>query len=175
MSDYKNQLTLAMDKLAAREETIFVGYGLRKGRANGTLVNVPESKLFETPVAENLMVGMAIGLSLRGRLPVVYLERFDFVMNAMDAIVNHLDKLQTLSSGRYCPGVILRIVVGGMERPLFTGPTHVQDFTTPLNFMVAFPVVNLLVAPSIAFHYAQADRIARTGTSTALVEYRDRF
>ena len=90
---YKEEITSAMDMLAADPRVRFVGYGVRYGgKAMGTLKNVPEAQLVETPVAENLMVGIAIGMALRGLRPVVFIERFDFIMNAMDAIVNHLEK-----------------------------------------------------------------------------------
>ena len=61
---YRDELTLAMDNLAADKATRFIGYGVKiGGRALGTLKNVPDAQLIETPVAENLMVGLATGLS----------------------------------------------------------------------------------------------------------------
>jgi pyruvate/2-oxoglutarate/acetoin dehydrogenase E1 component len=119
-----------MESLAADPLVRFVGYGVRiGGRAQGTLKNVPDSQLIEMPVAENLMVGFAIGLALKGLKPVVFIERFDFILNALDAIVNHLDKIETISRGEFKPAMILRIVVGNKSKPLFTGETHTQDFT----------------------------------------------
>src|SRR5579871_6790066 len=109
---YKEALTAAMDQLALDPTVRFVGYGLLHGRAAGTLKNVPVAQIVETPVAENLMVGLAIGMSLRGLRPVVYIERMDFILNALDAIVNHLDKIGGMSHGQFNPAVILRVVVG---------------------------------------------------------------
>lgn len=170
---YKQELTLAMESLASDPLARFVGYGVRiGGRALGTLKNVPDHQLIETPVAENLMVGLAIGMALKGLKPVVFIERFDFILNCLDGIVNHLDKLETLSSGEFAPHIILRIVVGNKEKPLFTGSTHCQDFTEALKRLVTFPVItlrdqNLIQAQYKAAH-AHLDR-----HSTALVEYKD--
>jgi len=169
---YKDELTAAMDALAADPLVLFVGYGVKIGRAMGTLKNVQDSQLIEMPVAENLMVSFAIGLSLKGLKPVVFIERFDFILNAMDAIVNHLDKIGEISHGEFTPTVILRIVVGNRDKPLFTGKTHTQDFSYGLRQFVKFPVIQLVHPNEITWRYKLAHQTLGN-TSTALVEYKD--
>src|SRR5438477_13169810 len=129
---YKEALTAAMDELARDPMIRFIGYGVSIGKAMGTLKNVPDSQLIEMPVAENLMVGFAIGLALKGLKPVVFIERFDFILNALDAVVNHLDKIGDISRGEFRPTIILRVVVGNRQKPLFTGETHTQDFSVAM-------------------------------------------
>lgn len=171
---YKDALTGAMDILAADPLIRFVGYGVTVGKAMGTLKNVPDSQLIEMPVAENLMASFAIGLSLMGLKPVVFFERFDFVLNALDAIVNHLDKINDISYGEFTPTVVLRIVVGNRQKPLFTGKTHTQDFSAALRHLVKFPVHQLVEAHEIEHHYLRAlDNFGKE--STALIEYKDRM
>jgi pyruvate/2-oxoglutarate/acetoin dehydrogenase E1 component len=138
----------------------------------GTLKNVPDSQLIEMPVAENLMVSFAIGLSLKGLKPVVFIERFDFILNALDAIVNHLDKIADISHGEFKPTMILRIVVGNRDKPLFTGRTHTQDFSYGLRQFVSFPVIQLVQSQEIAFQYKSAHAFLDR-RSTALIEYKD--
>lgn len=162
-----------MNALACDPATRFVGYGLRHGRAMGTLASVPDEQIVETPVAENLMAGVAIGLALTGLKPVVYFERADFLLNALDAIVNHLDKAATLSRGVFKPAVILRITVGNREKPLFTGPPHVQDFFQPLNRMVTFPVRAITCAEEAISIYDHCRFDQDNGVSTAVFEYKD--
>lgn len=172
--NYKFQLTAAMTSLACDPATRFVGYGLRRGRAMGTLSSVPDSQIIETPVAENLMMGVAIGLSLRGLKPVVYFERADFLLNAMDAIVNHLAPARTLSRGEFSPAVILRVTVGNKTKPLFTGPVHTQDFSHALGCMAPdIDVHGLHRADVIAGYYGLAREQQDAGHSTALFEYKD--
>ena len=118
---YKDELTKANIKLAQNPKVRFIGYGLKKGRALGTLKEVADSQIIEMPVAENLMMGFAIGLSLKGYLPVVFIERMDFLLNAMDAMVNHLDKIAKISHGEFHPKVIIRCIVGNTKKPLYTG------------------------------------------------------
>jgi len=172
-ANYKNELRFAMEELAQDPKVRFIGYGVRiGGKALGTLKNVPDWQLIEMPVAENLMVGFAIGLSLKGFKPVVFIERFDFIWNASDAIVNQLDKIDKISGHEFNPTVILRIVVGNRHKPLFTGETHTQDYTSALRNAVLFPVIKLTTAEQIRRQYKNAYRDLGK-FSTALVEYKD--
>lgn len=172
---YKDELRRAMTMMGQDPNTVFIGYNVGcGGKANGTLVDVPQEKLIETPVAENLMVGMAVGMALQGRKPVVYIERFDFILNASDAIVNHLDKILTLSGGQFNPTAIIRVLVGGTKNPLFTGPTHTQDFTEAFKKLVSFPVIQLTSAVHLYDAYERAFE-ALCHHSTMLVEYRDLY
>lgn len=135
---YKNAITQAMTEIG-NINSVFIGYNVTNGNAMGNLVNVSDDKKIETPVAENLMAGLAIGMSFEGYKPVVYYERHDFMLVAADAIVNHINYIERISHGEYkCP-VILRTVVadGG---PFYSGPTHSQDFTEGFRKMVSFPI-----------------------------------
>lgn len=163
-----------MTELAKDERVCFVGYNVRYGRAAGTL-DVKEEQLFEMPLAENLMAGAAIGMSLDGRIPILYFERMDFILCALDAIVNHLDKLNKLSEGIHQPACIIRCVVGNSVSPLFTGITHTQNFAKALREMVSFPVRELHVKGQIATEYASAYRSAKAGISTLLIDFKDNW
>jgi transketolase C-terminal domain/subunit len=170
---YRSELTAAMTALAQDTQNRFVGYGLTRGRAMGTIPAEAAPQIIETTLAENHMVGFATGLSLMGRLPVVYFERADFLLHAADAIVNHLDKIAQLSRGRFTPAVIIRVTVGNSLKPLFTGITHTRDYARSFGSMVGFPVQVLFNAADIAPRYAAARKRQLAGVSTMLVEYKD--
>lgn len=170
---YKDALIEANTKLANNNKVRFIGYGLKKGRALGTLKNVGDLQIVEMPVAENLMAGFAIGLSLKEYVPVVFIERIDFILNALDAIVNHLDKLKAISREEFMPAVIFRCVVGNSSKPLYTGITHVQDFSNAIREMVSFPVIQLNETEDIEVEYSKAIGLQKSGISTILVEYKD--
>ena len=173
MSEYKDTITAAMTELGRDPRTRFIGYGVSRGRAMGTLSGVPADRLVETPVAENLMCGLATGMALAGLLPIVYYERFDFVLNAADAIVNHLDKVEAISSGEFSAGVIIRVTVGNRAKPLFTGATHVQDLTSAFQAMLKMPVVSLTNAQDVRTWYELSATRMLAGQSTMLVEHKD--
>lgn len=168
---YKEALTQANSRLAGDKKIRFIGYGVAKGRALGTLKQVSASQIVETPVAENLMIGLAIGMSLKGLKPVVFIERMDFILNALDSIVNHLDKINAISGGEFSPAAIIRVIVGNKNKPLYTGVTHVQDHSAALRQLVSFPVVE--VKDAVAEAYAAAAARQDRGISTILVEYKD--
>lgn len=170
---YKNALIEANTNLARDDKYRFIGYGLSKGRALGTLVNVSARQIIEMPVAENLMAGLGIGLSLKGYFPVVFIERMDFLLNSLDAIVNHLDKIKSLSNNEFSPACIIRCVVGNKSKPLYTGSTHTQDFTEAMRNLVQFPVIQLRKTEDVLGSYAIADTNLRSGISTILVEFKD--
>ncbi len=172
---YKDAITAAMTAIGADPLARFVGYGVRYGRAAGTLADIAEPQLVETTVAENLMAGLATGMALTGLRPVVFFERFDFVLNAADAIVNHLDKVGRISRGEFSAGVILRVVVGNMAKPLFTGETHTQCFARPFSEMLEMPVVQLTRAEAIGDVYRSAHDAMARGESTMVVEYKDLY
>ena len=177
---YKEAITAANTALAADPRVVFLGYGITKGHALGTLKAVRPLQLVETPVAENLMMGMATGLSLRGRIPVVYIERCDFLLNALDALLNHLVKIRAISVGQFAPAAIVRVMIGNREKPLFTGPTHTQDYSDGLGVMLmdksnACDSWHLDAGADIAAIFAQAKTNAERGITTLIWEYKDRY
>jgi len=170
---YKEALTQAMTDLARDPGVCFIGYGVKYGRAMGTLRDVSEAQLIETTVAENLMVGLAHGLALAGRKPVVFIERMDFLLNAADALVNHLDKTVKISGGEFRAGVIIRCVVGNKRKALFTGETHTQNFASAFSEMLVMPVCELPDAETVTDIFKQAHAAIGDGESTLPVEFKD--
>lgn len=171
---FKAELTKAMDYLAADKRTRFIGYGLRSGKALGTLANVPAAQIVETTVAENLMMGMAVGMSLAGLRPVVYFERLDFIMNAMDALINHLDKIAHESGEEFTPAVIIRATVGNKKKPLFTGSTHCGDYGQAVWKAASnLELAELTNPEAVMPNYEVAFEQQEQGQSMLLVEYKD--
>lgn len=177
MSTYKSEIDRAMQTLAADSAVCFVGYNLcpAGGNAGGSLKSVSEDQIFEMPLAENLMSGAAIGLALDGRIPVLWFERADFLFCGMDAIVNHLNQLSTLSQGQHNPGVIIRVCIGNKLAPLFTGPTHTQDPYEAMLKLVQFQVLRIQKIRNIETFYRWALEAAKKGKSTLIFEEKDRY
>jgi pyruvate/2-oxoglutarate/acetoin dehydrogenase E1 component len=171
---YREAITQEMTDLGRDPECVIVGYGLQNGKgAMGTLLGVSDAQLIEFTVAEGLMVSAAIGLALAGRKPLVYIERADFIFNAMDAIVNHLDKLAQISRREFRPGVIIRVTIGNKRKPLFTGPTHTNDPTDALATLLRMPVIKVLDAEEVRHAYAIARERQTDGKSTIIFELKD--
>ena len=137
---YKESMIQSMTDLG-KEGAIFIGYNVLYGNAIGTLAGVPNEQKLETPVAENLMTGLAIGMSFEGFLPVIYFERHDFMLVAADAIINHIDKIERLSHGEFKVPILIRAVTADAG-PFYSGITHSQDFTKMFESVLSFPVVD---------------------------------
>src|SRR3989338_4734923 len=106
---YKDAIMKSMEMLAQDPRTIFIGYNVSYGsRGYGTFYNIPRERCIETPVAENLMTDLAIGTALAGLKPLLFFERHDFMLNALDALINHLDKVERISGGQFKAPVIIR-------------------------------------------------------------------
>ena len=136
---FNEAVTEAMSSLGEKEDTIFLGYnvGSNFGNAMGNFQNVKDNKKIETPVAENLMSSLGMGLSLEGYRPIVYFERHDFMMVAMDSLVNHVSQIERISHGDFKSPVIFRTVVAD-EGPFYSGPTHSQNFTELFKNIFSF-------------------------------------
>lgn len=169
---YRDHISDAMKDMAKEPRTVVVGYN---STAGGTCDCFNLERRFEMPLAENLMAGAAIGMSLDGLLPIVWFERADFLFCAMDAIVNHADKLADLSDGMHKPGIIFRVAVGNRFTPLYSGPTHTQDPMKGMIDLVSFRLTALRWKTSIGREYQQALADARAGRCTMLFEYRDMY
>lgn len=153
---YQDIVKKEMDQLACDDKVVFIGYNILHGsKSYGTLKDVPYEKLIETPVAENLMAGLAIGLAIEGFKPVLFYERHDFMLIALDAIINHIDKIEQMSHQEFkCP-LIIRAIVGS-TKPLYPGPQHLQDFSELFKKMLHFPVYDCKTGEDLQKAYKEA-------------------
>lgn len=171
---YKEALTRAMTQLGTDPLVRFCGYGLTVNRHKGSFAGVLENQVKEFTVAEGLMTSAAIGMSLCGLKPVVFFERADFLWNAMDAIVNHLDACEIISKGEFRPTAILRIVVGNQNKPLYTGHTHTRNNAESLKRAVRFPVWTVKTPEEVTVAYEMAMKNLHIH-STAIFELKDLY
>jgi pyruvate dehydrogenase E1 component beta subunit len=169
---YYDGLREAMKRLSSHPDTVFVGQSVAYGgqAASGTFKDVPREKLLEFPVAEDFQLGFCCGLALGGKIPICFYPRMDFLILAMNQLVNHLDNAQYLW-GRNLH-VIIRVGVGG-KRPLNAGPQHTKDHTRALRLMLHNTSIHILrAANSIQRHYELALLRPRPHI---LVEYMERY
>lgn len=167
---YKDAIVQSMTELGDAG-AIFIGYNVAYGDAMGTLKNVPKEQKLETPVAENLMAGLAIGMSFEGFTPVLYYERHDFMLVAADAIINHIDKIERISHGEFKVPVIIRAVTADAG-PFYSGITHSQDFTNMFRSAVSFPVIDSVTGSDVL----KAVRGAKeSGRPMMLIERKSRY
>jgi pyruvate/2-oxoglutarate/acetoin dehydrogenase E1 component len=169
---YKDELIRSMKWLGEKDNTLFLGQAtLFSGHAiSGTLTKIPKEKLIELPVMEEVQMGMCTGLSLEGYVPISIYPRFNFMMLAINQLVNHMDKMKEMSKGMLVPKVIVRVAVGA-RKPLNGGSQHTQDFTESIKHMLTDTVLVELTEPEQVFSTFE-DAYNRDG-STVVVEWGD--
>ncbi|MFB5281279.1 alpha-ketoacid dehydrogenase subunit beta [Peribacillus sp. Hz7] len=72
-----------------------------------------EERVFDTPLAESGIGGLAVGLSLQGFRPVPEIQFFGFVYEVIDSISGQLARMRYRSGGRYNAPVTIRSPFGG--------------------------------------------------------------
>jgi pyruvate dehydrogenase E1 component beta subunit len=72
-----------------------------------------EDRVFDTPLAESGIGGLAVGLALQGFRPVPEIQFFGFVFEVMDSIAGQLARMRYRSGGRYSSPVTIRSPFGG--------------------------------------------------------------
>ena len=173
---YSDELSRAMEYLGDHPNTIFLGQAVTSpGTAmTNTLNAVSKSKLREMPVAEEMQLGIAIGLALDGWVPICIFPRWNFLLLAFNQLVNHLDKIVDFSNGGYRPKVIIRTSIGSIK-PLHPQSQHVGDFTDPVREMCKNIDVVRLKEPTDIFPAFELALERVDGKSTLLVEYGDYY
>lgn len=171
---YKNELIKSMSYLAKKKDTIFLGQSVSySGNAiYNTLFEVPLKKKIELPVFEDVQMGMSIGMALNGNVVITCFPRFDFLICAMNQLVNHLDKIRQMSRGEMKPKVLIRTSVGS-KNPLDGGPQHTQNYTTEMKKILSEVKVVVLNKPEIIFTAFKKAYEDKKSHSYLFVEYGD--
>jgi len=165
-----------MEWLARDPRTVFIGQAVEvPGTAmSNTVKDIPIARRIELPVAEELQMGMSIGLALQGQVPVSIYPRWNFLLLAANQLVNHLDKLGVMSNGGYQPRLIIRTSIGS-QRPLHPQFQHIGDFTESLRLMCTTVEVVRLDEPRQFSPAYERALLRDDGRSTLLVEWGDYY
>jgi pyruvate/2-oxoglutarate/acetoin dehydrogenase E1 component len=68
-------------------------------------------RVIDTPVSESACTGAAVGAALAGMKPIVVHPRMDFMLYAMDAVVNQAAKWSHMVGGQAGPGLTIRTII----------------------------------------------------------------
>jgi len=146
------------------------GVGVPGTTMSQTFRDVPDEKRLEMPVAEELQMGIAIGMSLVGYLPICIFPRWNFMLRAADQLVNHLDRLPLYSG--YRPKVIIRTAVPS-KSPFDPGPQHDDDFSDVFEQM--FRTVRVLRLETAEDVMAAYEFAVHNDVSVVAVEYTEKY
>ena len=101
-------------------------------------------RIIDTPVSESACTGAAIGASLSGMKPIMVHPRMDFMLYAMDAIVNEAAKWSSMMAGQAHAGVTIRSIInrGGEQgaqhsQALHSWFTHIPGLRVVMPYSVS--------------------------------------
>ncbi len=104
-------------ELAARPEVVV--YGEDVGHAGGIFgvtrtlqEQFGERRVFDMPIAESAILGSAVGAALEGLRPIVEIMWADFMLVALDQLVNQAANVRYVSGGRHGAPLVVRTQQG---------------------------------------------------------------
>jgi pyruvate dehydrogenase E1 component beta subunit len=137
----RDAIALAMEN----DPNIFLtGEGVTDPRGTfGTTLDLVDrfgkERVFDSPLSENCITGMCIGAALSGMRPILVFSRIEFVLLAMDQLVNNASRWQTIFGHSNSMPLVIRIIFG---RGYGIDPNHSRDLQ---NFMAQIPGVKTVL------------------------------
>lgn len=115
---YANAINAALAReLQERDETVFFGedvaipggvFGVTRGLSD----RFGSVRVFDTPIAESAILGAAVGAALDGLRPIVEIMWADFLLVALDQLVNQAANVRYLSRGARSAPILVRCQQG---------------------------------------------------------------
>ncbi len=127
---YSEAIREATDQEMERDlSVILLGMGVDDpksilGTTKGLLEKFGSKRVFDTPLAEDGMTGVAIGAALTGLRPIHVHIRMDFLLLAMNQIVNMASKMHYMFGGALSVPLVIRAIIG---KSWGQGPQHSQS------------------------------------------------
>lgn len=129
----------------------------------GLSTAVPQ-QIFNMPISEACMTGMAVGLALAGKKPILEMMFGDFITLGFDQLLNHASKYGWVYDDVKVP-MIVRAPMGGKRG---YGPTHSQSLE---KFLIGIPLLRVLALsyvhdPAMIYEYL----LKNTDMPTVVIE-----
>jgi len=147
---YAEALREATEQEMARDPSVIVlGLGVKDhpfiyGTTFGLATKFGASRVFNTPLSEEAMTGVAIGAAMAGLRPIHVHIRMDFLLPAMNQLVNMAAKLRSMYGGALSVPIVVRASIG---RSWGQGAQHSQGLYSMFMHVPGLKVV----APSTPY------------------------
>ncbi|MCH7571648.1 MAG: alpha-ketoacid dehydrogenase subunit beta [Planctomycetes bacterium] len=107
-----DQSMAADDRVCVMGQDIAINGGVFRV-TKGLLEKYGETRVIDTPLAENGIIGTAVGMAIYGLNPVVEIQFSGFTMQAFDQIEQNMARIRNRSRGRYRASMVIRTPYGG--------------------------------------------------------------
>jgi pyruvate/2-oxoglutarate/acetoin dehydrogenase E1 component len=136
-------------EMARDSSVVLLGMGVDDHRAihgstAGLLEKFGPDRVFDTPISEDGMTGVAIGMALAGLRPIHVHIRMDFVLLAMNQLINMAAKMRYMYGGQVRVPMVVRSMIG---KSWGQGPQHSQGL---YSFFMHVPGLRV-VAPATPY------------------------
>src|SRR2546423_8875521 len=145
--EFKRAICDALDEEMARDERV-VFFGEDVAAAGGVFAVTPglyekygSGRVFDTPIAELALTGVAFGSAVCGLRPVIEIMFGDFLTLSMDSLINQAAKFWYISNEQAGVPLVVRSAIGAGGR---FGAIHSQ---TPVSWFMGVPGLKI-VCPS---------------------------
>lgn len=124
-------------------EAFIIGLGANDpkgmfGTNTGLVEEFGDSRVMDTPLSENAITGISIGMAAMGYRPILVHHRLDFTLTAFEQMINQAAKWFFNSGGKSNIPLLIRMVVG---RGWGQGPTHGQSLQSVFAHVPGLKVV----------------------------------
>jgi len=141
---YRDALREAIREEMLRDERVFImgediaGYGGTYAVSKGLFEEFGEKRVRDTPLAEEVITGAAIGAALGGLRPILELMTINFSLLASDLIINSAAKFRYMFGGQPEIPLVIRMPGGGGAQ---RGAQHSQMLETMYAHVPGLKVV----------------------------------
>jgi acetoin:2,6-dichlorophenolindophenol oxidoreductase subunit beta len=141
---YADAIAEALVQGMERDPNVFVcGIGVDDhkgifGTTRSAFERFGAARVFDVPIAEQALTGVAIGAALMGKRPVVVHARNDFMFLATDQMINLAAKTRYMYGGRLRAPIVVRSIVG---KGWGQGATHSQSLQALFGHFPGLQVV----------------------------------
>lgn len=110
-------------ELQADEDVVLLGEDIGKNggvfrSTVGLLEQFGDKRVLDTPLAENMIAGLAVGMAMQGLKPVAEFQFMGFIYAGMEQIISHASRIRNRTRGRLtCPAVFRAPYGAGIHAP----------------------------------------------------------
>ena len=116
---YAEAVRDAMAEEMRRDDTVFLfgeevaAWGGTFRASEGLLAEFGEKRVLDTPIAEEVITGLGVGAAIAGLRPIAEIMTINFIMLAIDQIINNAAKMRYMSGGQFAVPLVIRTPGGG--------------------------------------------------------------
>src|SRR5690554_123698 len=140
---YRDALRQALREEMLRDERVFLmgedigAYGGSYAVTKGLLDEFGEKRVRDTPISETAIIGAGVGAAMMGLRPVVEIMTINFMLVALDQVINNAAKMHAMFGGQFNVPMVIRTVGGGRR----LAATHSQNLEPLLAHIPGLKVV----------------------------------